>query len=171
MAHKSLASGNTQQMFVKKNPKISNILYAWPLTSAISIASTFGTTIPKCTYQTVNNFNLLFPKINAVTLWNDFHLCKLEKLFLILCKGKTAMICHLFYILVLMHSIDVTPAISTVFPIYRIMLSISIGSISNIKNPILIKTYQNTHPLLYHKVYSIDSLFFVFVCAQIYIGE
>ena len=37
------------------------------------------------------------------------------------------------------------PAISTVFPIYRILYSISIGSILNIWKPHFDKTYQNTH--------------------------
>ena len=62
----------------KRLSKINNIIYAWPLSSAISIASTFGATIPSCTYQTVINFCFFVPRINAVSLWNDFHLCKLE---------------------------------------------------------------------------------------------
>ena len=37
------------------------------------------------------------------------------------------------------------PAISTVFPIYIILYSISIASILIIKKPHFDKTYQNTH--------------------------
>ena len=38
--------------------------------------------------------------------------------------------------------INVTPAISTVFLIYRILYSISIGSILNIKSPVFDKTFK-----------------------------